>query len=64
VTEVIEEGIRAGEFRQVDAAEVVWAVVAAYDGLAFYQTVMPELDLERINRAFVGALLEGLQTAE
>ena len=64
VTAVIEEGINTGEFRQVDAAQLVWAAIAAYDGLAFYKTVMPELELERVNQAFVDALLEGLQATE
>jgi AcrR family transcriptional regulator len=57
---IIEEGIRKGEFRPVDASQLVWAILAAYDGLAAYDMLMPELDLERISEVFVEALLSGL----
>jgi AcrR family transcriptional regulator len=57
---IIEEGIRKGEFRPVDASRLVWAIMAAYDGLAAYDMLMPELDLERISEVFVEALLSGL----
>lgn len=58
---IVEEGIRNGEFKAVDAEGVVWAVMAAYDGLAAYATLMPELDLGSISRTFMEALLQGLQ---
>ena len=57
---IIEEGIRKGEFRPVDASQLVWAIMAAYDGLATYDMLMPELDLERISEMFVETLLSGL----
>ena len=57
---IIEEGIRKGEFRPVDASQLVWAIMAVYDGLAAYDMLMPELDLERISEVFVEALLSGL----
>jgi len=34
--------------------------MAAYDGLAAYDMLMPELDFERISEVFVEALLSGL----
>ena len=61
LVDVIEEGITSGEFRDVDAEGLVWAVMAALDGLAAYAMLMPELDLGSIGRVFVEALLVGLQ---
>lgn len=58
---VIEEGISTGEFRDVDARGLVWAMAAAYDGLAAYAMFIPEIDVERVSKAFVTTLLEGLQ---
>jgi AcrR family transcriptional regulator len=57
---IIEEGIEDGEFAPVEADHLVWAVLAAYDGLTAYITLKPDLDLEKINTAFVDTLLEGL----
>jgi AcrR family transcriptional regulator len=57
---IIEEGVRNGEFRPVDAEPLVWALMAAYDGLAAYLVLMPEIDLKRVNQAFIGTLLSGL----
>jgi AcrR family transcriptional regulator len=59
---VIEEGIANGEFRDVDAEGLVWAVMAALDGLAAYAMLMPDLDMASISRVFVEALLTGLET--
>lgn len=61
---VIEEGVSNGEFRPVDAEGLVWAVMAAYDGLAAYLMLMPDLDLERASQAFVETLLSGLLVEE
>ena len=60
ITNIIEEGIRNGEFKPVDAEQLVWAIMAAYDGLAAYILMMPDLNLERISEAFIEALLSGL----
>jgi AcrR family transcriptional regulator len=57
---VIEEGVENGEFAPVEAEQLVWAVLAAYDGLAAYITLKPDLDLDRINEAFIETLLKGL----
>jgi hypothetical protein len=57
---LVDEGIETGEFRQVDAEGVVWAIMAAYDGLAAYATLKPDLDLVRASHAFTDALLYGL----
>jgi AcrR family transcriptional regulator len=61
VVGIIEEGVRNGEFRPVDAEALVWALLAAYDGLAAYVMLMPNLDLARISQAFVETLVKGLQ---
>ena len=60
VVDIIEEGVRNGEFRPVDAEGVVWAMMAAYDGLAAYALLMPDLDLARISSVFAETLVEGL----
>jgi AcrR family transcriptional regulator len=58
---IIEEGVRNGEFKPVDADSVVWALMAAYDGLAAYVMLIPDMDLGKVSRAFVEVLLSGLQ---
>jgi AcrR family transcriptional regulator len=57
---LINEGVEAGEFRPVDAESLVWAVMAAYDGLAAYVLLMPDLDLVEVSEALVDTLLRGL----
>jgi AcrR family transcriptional regulator len=64
VVGIIEEGVRNGEFKPVDAAGLVWAMMAAYDGLAAYAVLMPNLDLNRISQTFVETLLSGLLVDE
>lgn len=61
VVGVIEDGIRSGEFKQVDARALVWAISAAYDGLAAYLMFIPEIDVESVSRAFIETLLAGLR---
>jgi AcrR family transcriptional regulator len=60
LVEIVEEGIGRGEFRPVDAEGLVWALLAAYDGLAAYTVIMPDLDLKRISLSFTETLLGGL----
>jgi AcrR family transcriptional regulator len=62
VVAIIEEGVKSGEFKPVDAESLVWAALAAYDGLAVYAALMPALDLTRISDVFVETLLGGLET--
>lgn len=64
VVGIIEEGIRNGEFRPVDAEELVWAMMAAYDGLAAYAMLIPGIDLERTSEVFAETLLDGLMVDE
>jgi AcrR family transcriptional regulator len=61
---IVKEGVESGEFKPVDAEPLVWAMMAAYDGLAAYIMFKPELDLERISRVFVETLLHGLEIEE
>jgi AcrR family transcriptional regulator len=60
VVGIIEHGVENGEFKPVDAEQLVWAMMAAYDGLAAYIMLMPGLDLDRISQVFVETLLGGL----
>jgi AcrR family transcriptional regulator len=61
---IVDEGIRNREFKPVDAEAFVWMLMAAYDGLAAYLTLMPDLDLVRISETFVETLLAGLALDE
>ena len=61
---VIEEGIQKGEFKVVDAGHLAWLLMAAYDGLAAYLMLVPDLDLEAISEGFVETLLSGLMLAD
>ena len=60
IVQIIEEGIRNGEFKPVETEPLVWALMAAYDGLAAYIMFVPDLDLERISQVFAETLLSGL----
>lgn len=61
VVGVIEEGIRNGEFQQVDARALVWALAAAYDGLAAYLMFIPDIDVRSVSKVFIDTLVAGLQ---
>jgi AcrR family transcriptional regulator len=58
---IIEEGTLSGEFREVDAESLVWAMMAAFDGLAAYLLLMPDIDTARVSRALVDALIAGVR---
>jgi len=58
---IIEEGIQKGELKPVDAEPLVWAILAAYDGLAAYLAIMPDLDVEQASTVFAETLLTGLE---
>ncbi len=60
VVEIIEEGISRGEFKPVDADELVWAMLAAYDGLAAYAVLIPDMNLDRVSEVFVETIVSGL----
>jgi AcrR family transcriptional regulator len=61
VAGIIEEGVQNGEFKPVDAQQLVWAVMAVYDGLAAYDMFLPDLDLPQISETLVETLLKGLE---
>ena len=61
VAEIIHQGVAAGEFRAVDVDHLVWAVMAAYDGLAAYSVLKPDLDPRQAHAAFIEVILKGLE---
>jgi AcrR family transcriptional regulator len=61
VASIFEEGARTGEFRPVNASALTWMIMAAYDGLASYDMMMPDLDMDEISETFVEVLLRGLE---
>jgi len=64
VVAIVEEGIENGEFKPVEAEQLVWAIMAAYDGLAAYTMIFPDIDIDRANNVFIETLLSGLALAE
>jgi AcrR family transcriptional regulator len=60
VVAIVKEGVQNGEFQPVDAESLVWAIMAAYDGLAAYALLMPTMDLARVSHVFAETLLGGL----
>jgi AcrR family transcriptional regulator len=60
-TQIIEEGAETGEFQPVDADSLTWALFSTYDGLAAYQMLKPELDLQRIHETYLETVLRGLK---
>lgn len=61
---IVEEGVRSGEFKSVDADKLGWAMMAAYDGLAAYATFTSDVDVEQVGQVFVETLLSGLMVDE
>lgn len=61
VVTIVEEGVQRGEFRPVEAEGLAWSLLAAYDGLAAYTLLMPDLDLKRISAAFLETMIRGLK---
>jgi AcrR family transcriptional regulator len=57
---VIEEGVQGGEFHPVDAENLVWSMMATYDGLAAYTLLLPDLDLAGASQAYIDTLIAGL----
>ena len=64
VVGIVKEGVRDGEFKPVDAEPLVWAMMAAYDGLAAYAMLIPDVDVDRAGHVFVETLLSGLVVDE
>jgi AcrR family transcriptional regulator len=61
VVGIVQEGIDSGEFKTVDAEALVWAILAAYDGLAAYSMLLPDMVPQRVSEVFVETLLTGLE---
>jgi AcrR family transcriptional regulator len=61
VVGIIDEGVQNGEFRPVEAEPLVWALMAAYDGLGAYDIFVSDLDLAQISHTFMETLLRGLE---
>ncbi|MGC9394536.1 MAG: TetR/AcrR family transcriptional regulator [Anaerolineae bacterium] len=61
---LFKEGIQTGEFREVDADALAWIILSAYDGLAVYSMMMPEMNVAEVSKAFIDTLLKGLQADE
>lgn len=60
LVEIVEQGIRDGEFKPTDAEALAWALMGAYDGLAAYTMLVPDMDVGRVSQVLVATLLHGL----
>jgi AcrR family transcriptional regulator len=58
---LFEEGVQTGEFKPVDTDALAWMMMAAYDGLAAYHMMMPDIEIEQVSEGFIEALLKGLE---
>lgn len=64
IVSMIEEGVRREDFRPVDAGALVWAIMAAYDGLAAYAMMTSDVDVHHVSEVFIETLLQGLEVPE
>ena len=65
VTNIIEAGIAAAEFKAVDAQQMTIALLAAFDGMVLYRMlVSPEFDWIATTRLFTNTFLNGLKAVE
>jgi TetR/AcrR family transcriptional regulator len=61
VQKLIDEGIRSGEFRQVDTEEVAWSLMAAYDGILLYALTGMPGDPLGMGKALTELVIKGLK---
>jgi len=61
LTAIVHEGVEKGEFRPVDTENLVWALMATYDGLAAYAEFVPDLDVASASETAIEVVLEGLR---
>jgi len=59
---ILDEGVRTGAFKPLDTDALAWMIMAAYDGLAAYHMMMPDIDMDHISQGFIEALMKGLET--
>ncbi len=60
VSAIIEQGVREGTFRDVQAKEAAGFIAAALDGLVLQKVVRPEMDLPGMWRAAEDMIMKGL----
>jgi TetR/AcrR family transcriptional regulator len=64
VAGIVQRGVDSGEFQPVDAEGLVWAILAAYDGLAAYTLLKPDLEWRQISHTFMETIIRGLQAGD
>jgi AcrR family transcriptional regulator len=64
VEAILEAGVASGEFEPVDAEALAWMIMAAYDGLAAYHMMMPDIDIDRVSEGFIEALMKGVRASD
>ena len=61
VRAIFEQGVQTGEFKPMDTEALAWMIMAAYDGLAAYHMMMPDIDIDQVSHGFIQALMQGVQ---
>jgi AcrR family transcriptional regulator len=57
---IFEQGVQTGEFKPLDTGALAWMIMAAYDGLAAYHMMMPDIDMDQVSEGFMEALMKGV----
>ena len=58
---IIQQGIDAGEFKEVDIFETAWAFMSAYDGLLLYHAINMPGNVQKQNKIIAELLVAGLK---
>jgi AcrR family transcriptional regulator len=59
---IVQEAVDRGEFRAIDARQIVVALMAAFDGLYLYRMLLGDaLDWSKVGQLFVETVLNGLR---
>ena len=61
VQKLIDEGIRSGEFSQVNSEELAWSLMAAYDGILLYALTGMPGDPLGMAKALTELVIKGLK---
>jgi hypothetical protein len=62
LSELIQQGVENGEFRQVDAEVIAVDLIALYEGLLLLAVLDPEtVDLEKMSEQGVALMIAGLE---
>jgi AcrR family transcriptional regulator len=65
IVELIEEGMRSGEFKRIDASTLAGIIIAIYDGLMVQEMIAQELvNWHTVSETLIKTLVAGLLVSE